>query len=44
MKMRSKYFDIVALFNEGPGEHNTGNLSAAKKIYHEILAIQPDHC
>jgi tetratricopeptide (TPR) repeat protein len=44
MEMRSKNFDIVALFNQGLEEHNAGNLSAAKKMYHEILSIQPDHC
>ena len=44
MEMRSQDFDIVALFNQGLEEHNAGNLSAAKKMYHEILSIQPDHC
>ena len=44
MEMRSQDFDIVALFNQGLDEHNAGNLSAAKKMYHEILEIQPDHC
>ena len=37
MEMRSQDFDIVALFNQGLDEHNAGNLSAAKKMYHEIL-------
>ena len=42
--MRSQNLDIVALFNQGLEEHNAGNLGAAKKMYHEILSIQPDHC
>ena len=37
MKMRSQDYDIVALFNHGLEEHNAGNLSAAKNMYHEIL-------
>ena len=44
MMMGSQDSDIVALFKQGLDEHNAGNLSAAKKMYHKILAIQPDHC
>ena len=44
MKTHSQDPDIVAQFKQGLDEHNAGNLSAAKKMYHKILAIQPDHC
>ena len=44
MEMRSQDSDIDALFKQGLDKHNAGNLSAAKKMYHEILSIQPDHC
>ena len=44
MSARSKDFDISNLFKQGLDKHNAGNLTAAKKIYYEILAIQPDHC
>ena len=44
MKLNPRVADIVSIFDKGLEEHNAGNLSAAKKIYHEILSIQPDHC
>ena len=44
MKLNPRVADIVSIFDKGLEEHNAGNLSAAKKMYHEILSIQPDHC
>lgn len=44
MELHSKDAVITLIFDKALDEHNAGNLSAAKEMYHEILAIQPDHC
>ena len=43
METRSQSSDIISLFNQGLDAHAAGNLGAAKNMYQEILAIQPDH-
>ena len=43
MEATSQDTDTSIMFNRGLAEHNAGNLSAAEKVYQEILLIKPGH-
>ena len=43
MKFSSEEYSIEVMFKQGLEAHNTGNFDAAKKIYRDVLGIQPDH-
>ena len=43
MEVNSREADITAIFDKGLQAHNAGDLSAAEQLYHEALAIKPEH-
>ena len=43
MELNSIEADITAIFDKGLQAHNAGDLSVAEQLYHETLAIRPEH-